>query len=152
MLKILKLWAVKWYITCSICWKFYQNNNEKNIFLLKNYWVSIDYWMSIGCILKNILPFLPSYKRFLSIGRENLVCAYEDVWKEKCDKTSSSKIVQHMFQSLNSRVNYIFVCLPARSVRKHAWVQMGPDSNKMLKPGFKSLYKYTGLVVYENNR
>ena len=28
---------------------------------------------------------------------------------------------------------------------------MGPDSNKMLKPGFKS-YKYSGLVVYGNNR
>ena len=28
------------------------------------------------------------------------------------------------------------VCLHARSVRRHTWVQMGPDSNKMLKPGF----------------
>ena len=29
---------------------------------------------------------------------------------------------------------------------------VGPDSNKMLKPGFKSLYKYAGLVIYGNNR
>ena len=27
---------------------------------------------------------------------------------------------------------------------------MGPDSNKMLKPGYKSLYKHAGRVVYEN--
>ncbi len=24
---------------------------------------------------------------------------------------------------------------------------MGPDSNKMIKPGFKNLYKYADLVV-----
>ncbi len=46
----------------------------------------------------------------------------------------------------------LFVCLHARSVRRHTWVVMGPDLNKMLKPGFKSLYKYACLVVYENNR
>ena len=28
---------------------------------------------------------------------------------------------------------------------------MGPDLNKMLKPGYKSLYKHAGRVVYENN-
>ena len=27
---------------------------------------------------------------------------------------------------------------------------MGPDLNKMLKPGYKSLYKHAGRVVYEN--
>ena len=29
---------------------------------------------------------------------------------------------------------------------------MGPDPYKMLKPGFKSLYKYAGLVVCSNKR
>ncbi len=37
-------------------------------------------------------------------------------------------------------------------MQRHPWVLMGPDSNEMLKPGFKSLYKYAGLVVYRNNR
>ncbi len=37
-------------------------------------------------------------------------------------------------------------------MRRHTWALMGPDSNKMLKPGFKSLYKYAGLVIYGNNR
>ena len=31
------------------------------------------------------------------------------------------------------------ICLLARFVRRHTWILMGPDSNKMLKPGFKSL-------------
>ena len=35
-------------------------------------------------------------------------------------------------------------------MRRHTWVLMGPDSNKMLKPGYKSLYKHAGRVVYEN--
>ena len=33
----------------------------------------------------------------------------------------------------------LFVCLTGRSMRRHTWVLMGPDSNKMLKPGLKPL-------------
>ncbi len=43
----------------------------------------------------------------------------------------------------NERINTNHnTCLHARSVQRHTWVLMGPDSNKMLQPGFKSLYKY----------
>ena len=42
----------------------------------------------------------------------------------------------------------LFVCLTGRSVRRHTWVLMGQDSNKMLKPGYKSLYnKHAGLLM-----
>ena len=41
----------------------------------------------------------------------------------------------------------LFVCLTGRSVRRHTWVLMGSNSNKMLKP-LKSLYKYAGQLVY----
>ena len=44
----------------------------------------------------------------------------------------------------------LFVCLTGRSLRRHTWVLMGPDLNKMLKPGYKSLYKNAGQAVYEN--
>ncbi len=33
-----------------------------------------------------------------------------------------------------------FVCLYARSMRWHIWVLLGPDSNKMLRPGFLKLF------------
>ena len=39
------------------------------------------------------------------------------------------------------------------SVWRHTWVLMGPDSNEMLKPGYKSpiyIWKHAGCVVYEN--
>ena len=29
----------------------------------------------------------------------------------------------------------LFVCLTGLSVRRHTWVLMGPDSNKMFEPG-----------------
>ena len=43
-----------------------------------------------------------------------------------------------------------FVCLTGCSVRWHTWVLMGPDSNKKLKPDYKSMYKHAGWVVFEN--
>ena len=46
----------------------------------------------------------------------------------------------------------LFVCLHTRSVWRHTWVLMGPDSNKLLKSGFTSLYKYADLVFYGNKR
>ena len=42
---------------------------------------------------------------------------------------------------------YIKVCLTGPSMQRHTWVLMGPDSNKMLKPGRKSLYKHAGQLV-----
>ena len=41
-------------------------------------------------------------------------------------------------------------CLTGHSVWRHTWVLMGPDLNKMLKPGQKSLYKHAGQLVYGN--
>ncbi len=49
-------------------------------------------------------------------------------------------------------IEYRHCSVHARSVWRHTWVLMGPVSNKMLKAGFKSLYKYAGLVVYGNYR
>ena len=34
--------------------------------------------------------------------------------------------------------------LTGHSMRRQAWVLMGADLNKMLKPGYKSLYKHAG--------
>ena len=33
---------------------------------------------------------------------------------------------------------------------RHTLVLIRPDSNKMLKPDFETLYKYAGLVVFGN--
>ena len=40
----------------------------------------------------------------------------------------------------------LFVCLHVCSVRRHTWVLMGPDTNEMLKPGFK-LKAYISMLA-----
>ncbi len=58
----------------------------------------------------------------------------------------------------NSQISYfeikhvcLFVCLHAHSVQRHTWVLMGPDSNKMLKPGFSSLV-LRSMEIMDRNR
>ena len=36
----------------------------------------------------------------------------------------------------------LFVCLTDHSMERHTWVLIGPDLNKMLKPGYKNLHKH----------
>ena len=43
----------------------------------------------------------------------------------------------------------LFVCFTGCSLWRHAWILMGPDLNKMLKLGNKSL-SYAGWVVFKN--
>ncbi len=50
---------------------------------------------------------------------------------------------------------YLFVCLHPCSVRRHTWVLMGPDLNKMLKPGFKayiSMLALWSMEIIDRNR
>ena len=46
----------------------------------------------------------------------------------------------------------LFVCLTGLSVQRHAWVLLGPDLNKMLKPGYKSLYKHADWMSMKLKR
>ena len=75
--------------------------------------------------------------------------------------TFSTKSLGHWGQKVTFTKNTItrpclfvclFVCLTGRSVRRHTWVLMGPDSNKMLQARLKRLYKHAGQLVYGNVR
>ena len=43
----------------------------------------------------------------------------------------------------------VFVCLHARSVQRHTWFLMGPDSNRMLMPGFRAYINMLALWSME---
>ena len=56
----------------------------------------------------------------------------------KCSSHSDSMLYETYNASQEeSSCLCLFVCSTGRAVSKHTWVLMGPDSNKMLKPGCK---------------
>ena len=66
---------------------------------------------------------IPSQRRHMYIGIKSMVVFTKD------------------YVELQIHVQTVpeFVCLHARSVRRHTWVLMGPDSNKCSSQAFKSL-------------
>ena len=62
-----------------------------------------------------------------------------------CDDKQGLKIFENStnqkewYLNLESENVYLFVWLTCLSMRRHTWVLMGPDLNKMLRPGYKTL-------------
>ena len=103
---------------------------------------------------QQLMSFLPKYCPFafpssqcihlnsnLNLGTLKLIMVHD------CDSIIWLSIVRDRV----ARLEWImFVCLCVCLVRGHAWVLMGPDLNKRLKSGYKSLYKHAGWVGFEN--
>ncbi len=91
-----------------------------------------------GCIGRFWLtPLIP----LTSVGKTGcLTCSRHPTWRSST--FMKRVLICHL---LHLPGDCLFVYLHARSVRRHTWVLMGPDSNKMLKPGFRAYISMLAL-------